>query len=178
MDEKLEISQSSKKKGGFAKLFMIGLPLFIVQLVVVYFITANLILKPAEGDPTAHEGKDTTEHVEEESADTETDHKSGPIGTSKFTVEGITVNPAFSNGKNWIQVDVGFDVATAEDLKQWEELEFALKDIIIGVISSKDLNQLSSTGYKDTLKAEITREVKKRTPLPVNQVFFGKYVIQ
>jgi len=57
--------------------------------------------------------------------------------------------------------------------------EVRIKDMIISVLSSKKLNQLSNPTFRDTLKIELTSNLKNQIPkLEINNVYFSKYIIQ
>ncbi len=54
-EEEAKKEEKEKKKKGFNfKVILIGLPLFVVQLVLVYFITATFLVKTA---PASHSDK-------------------------------------------------------------------------------------------------------------------------
>ncbi|MBI5726904.1 MAG: flagellar basal body-associated FliL family protein [Ignavibacteriales bacterium] len=182
MDEKIDSKEigESRKAGLNPKVFIIGLPLFIVQLVVIYFITANFLLSRwsslAEGDG---EGSQTEEvHGEKK---TKKKAKSGEEVEGKFffSVEDIIINPAGTNGQRLMLTSVGFSVPTEEQKKGLEEKEVLLKDIVISTLSSKTLSELNQVGYKDSLKVELTRIITERIPeLELSDIYFSKYIIQ
>mgnify|MGYP001813698489 CR=1 FL=1 len=62
-----EEKEKKEKKGFNFKVILIGLPLFVVQLVLVYFITATFLVKSA---PDSHASADST-NVEEHEEDGE-----------------------------------------------------------------------------------------------------------
>ena len=64
-----EIIKAEKKPSMFnPKVLMIGLPIFIVQLVAVYFITANVLL-PGHSKSSEPEDPKTEESSEEHSGE-------------------------------------------------------------------------------------------------------------
>ncbi|MDP4116599.1 MAG: flagellar basal body-associated FliL family protein [Bacteroidota bacterium] len=166
-EEKLEAI--SEPKAGKSKLLVIGLPLYIVQLVLVYFITANVLLgkmQPASGN-AKEEGKETAKTEKTE------------IGKFIYSIQDVTVNPALTDGKRYIQVSVGFDLGSEEQKNSFKEKEDLIKDVLNSTFSSKTLDQLTSPSFKDTLKVEISGRVKKvLSNVTINSVYFSKYIIQ
>ncbi len=167
----------SKKKSGLnMKVLIIGLPLFIVQLVAVYFITANILLNKT------HSAESAGETVEGDSTSVATDTVKKPeveLGRFIYSVEDIIVNPAQTDGKRLLLATVGFDLGSEEQKTDLKNKEVLVKDIIISTLSSKTLPQLNDSGYKDTLKTEISQKVMQHIPdLKLNNIYFSKYIIQ
>jgi len=166
------------KKGGFnPKVLIIGLPIFIVQLVVVYFVTANILLSKIQHNPSANpeeEKKDSTEHVEKKD-----ESKKGEFGKYLHNMNDIIVNPAATNGQRYLLVDIGIDFPSPEKLEDFKTKEILAKDVIISTLAAKTLTQLNSISYKDSLKSEITKKLESNIPdTKINTIYFSRYIIQ
>ncbi len=178
-----EIIQAKKKSSMFnPKIFLIGLPIFIVQLVAVYFITANILLAGEQTVTQKETG--TTEITNEKSAKDKSDIK-GNRSTENtkvgliYSVDDMIVNPAQTNGKMLLLASLGLSVENEEARKSLEEKQVIVKDAIISVLSSKNVNQLSSADYRDTLKTEILKNLAEQMPgSKVNNIYFSKFIIQ
>lgn len=181
MDEKIDSREISEgKKGGMnAKVFIIGLPIFIIQLVAVYFILGNIMLSRFK----------THNEAETAAAELKADghgkgEKKGAEGSSGpsnffFTVDDVIINPAGTNGQRLMLVSVGFGVATDEAKKKLSEKEVLVKDIVISTLSCKKLEELNQVGYKDTLKVQLSKSLNDIMPdAEINSVVFSKYIIQ
>lgn len=175
MAENEEIIETPKKKGT-SKLLIIGLPLFIIQLVVVYFITANILLSKMK----AQTGSDSTSHKSEVvSEKSEENVDPSELGKFIFSIPDIVVNPANTDGKRYFMTSVGFDLGSEEEKKEIEERQEMVKDILNTTLSSKTLEQLGNPAYKDTIKIEILKKVKKALPeMKINKIYLSKYIIQ
>ncbi len=178
-----EIIQAKTKSSMFnPKVLMIGLPIFIVQLVAVYFITANVLL--SGGHSVVQIEGDKTEETSDESAkghSGETENKSAENGSNGliFSVDDMIVNPAQTNGKMLLLASLGLSVESEESKKSLEEKQVIVKDAIISVLSSKTVTQLSSGTYRDTLKTEILKNLAVQMPgSNVNNIYFSKFIIQ
>lgn len=168
MAENEKLDTINEPKGGKSKLLVIGLPLYIVQLVLVYFITANVLLgkmQPAAGSKEESKEAPKTEKSE--------------AGKFIYSIQDVTVNPAMTDGKRYIQVSVGFDLGSEEQKNSFKEKEELIKDVLNSTFSSKTLDQLTSPTFKDSLKVEISGRVKKvLSNVTINSVYFSKYIIQ
>ncbi len=169
-----ETSGGKEKKGFNIKILLFGLPLFIIQLVAVYFITANFLLNKMHASAADEHGagkKDSTEVAKEE--------KPSEFGKFIHEIQDQIVNPVGTDGRRLVMVSLGFDVPTEENKKELEAKDVLLKDAVLSVMSSKDITQLSNMAYRDTLRTEITSRLHKTMPeVKINTIYFSKYIIQ
>lgn len=162
-----EKATPEKKKGLNLKVIFIGLPLFIIQLVLVYFITANFLVKTVPG----HGDAQHVEEPEEEESEEEGDLKI-------FTIKDLIINPAGTNGQRLLLLSVGFSVRGEEKFKKLEESEVILTDVVLSTLSVKSLSELSKVESKDSLKVELHNKIKEVMPKSnVKNVYFSKYVL-
>ncbi len=165
-----------EKKGGLnIKVLLFGIPLFIVQVIVVYFITANILLNKIQAnhaDAAANpaEAKKTAETAQKESKE---------LGKFVYMVEDLIINPASTDGKRLLMSSLGFDVSTEAENQELKAKDVLLKDAVISVMSSKDLAQLGNTAYRDTLRTEILKRLNQIMPkVKINTIYFSKYILQ
>ena len=173
LDEKIEVVQppSSSSKINI-KVFLFGLPVFILQLVFVYYITANILMNRHEYGTEAATEDSETEEVEDSANVVE-------LGKHIYSVDDIIVNPAGTDGKKLLLTSVGFDIATEEGYKELESKEILVKDMIISILSEKSLSKLRNWNYKDSLRTEIASNMQNFMPnINVNKVYFSKFIIQ
>lgn len=185
MEENQEKSlESTGKKSGFnIKVLIIGIPLFIIQLVAVYFITANFLLSKMQS--SSHQEKANTEEVAQENA-SENSHegedksnKNVEFGKYIYVVDDLIINPANTDGKRLLLSSLGFDVASKENEEELKAKDVLLKDAIISVMSSKSFTQLANMAYRDTLRTEITQRINQLMPkVKINTIYFSKYILQ
>ena len=171
MDESVK---SEAKRGINPKVFLIGLPLFIVQLVIVYFVTANILMNKSE---KPHE--ETTAAADSSGEVASVDSTKAVGGEHIYSIDDIIINPAGTDGQRLMLLSVGFDVESEEQSKLLESKTVVLKDMIISTVSSKSLAKLSQFGYKDTLKTELSGNLSGIFPaVKVLNVYFSKFIIQ
>lgn len=184
MDEAQEQSPSAsaKKSGGInLKVFIIGLPLFILQLVAVYFITANVLQSKMHSQLAKLQ--ETAKLYEKLKAEglIKTEGQGAPVSLGKFVAnfEDIIVNPANTGGQRLVVVSMGIDLKNEEGMKEVKEKEVLVKDAAISLLSAKDFNKLSNPGAKDTLKIELAKIIEQRIPkAKINTIYFSKYILQ
>lgn len=182
-----ELIKAEKKPSMFnPKVLMIGLPIFIVQLVAVYFITANILLPGQTKSSSGSDSTKTEETTENPEGSTEghgetEEGKEGEHGTGGliYSLDDMIVNPANTNGKMLLLASLGLAVESEESKKVLEEKQVIVKDAVISVLSSKSVGQLSSSTYRDTLKTEILKNLATQMPgSKVNNIYFSKFIIQ
>jgi flagellar FliL protein len=163
-----EESTEQKPKGSLnLKIFYFGVPLFIVQLVAVYFITANFLLSSQN------------EILKKEEQKTEVTAGSTELGKFVFLIDDIIVNPSDTDGKRLLLASIGLDLQSEVAKTELKEKEVIVKDVIITTLSSKTWAQLNESSYKDTLKNEISSKLQKLIPrVKINTVYLSKYITQ
>lgn len=160
------------KKGLNLKVIFIGLPLFIVQLVLVYFITATFLVKTTPNSNLNEDGE-LIEELDEET-------KEGEEGKAQqiFNIEDLIINPAGTSGQRLLLLSVGFGVNSEEPLKLLKENEVIIKDLVITTVSQKSLATLSEIELKDSLKVELANKINTAYPkAKIQNVYFSKYLI-
>lgn len=175
MEQAEERLKESGSKGFNSKILLIGLPLFIVQLIAVYFITANILLPKIQ----SHTSSVAVDSVENGQANGEDSTSHLELGKYIYVVEDLIINPAGTDGKRLLLSSIGFDLLTEQNQKELKEKEVLVKDAIISVLSSKDLTHLSDAIYRDTLRMEISQRITQLMPdVKINNVYFSKYILQ
>ena len=161
------------KKSGFnIKILLFGVPIFILQLVVVYFVTANILMKKFESRDLSSKNGAKTDSVQSSAQTTE-------LGKNIYPIEDIIVNPAYTDGKRLLLTSVGIDLSKPEMQNEVKAREVMVKDIIISTLASKNISQLDDMSYRDSLKFEIISKMKKTIPsVTVNSIYFSKYILQ
>ncbi len=175
-----------------SKILIIGLPLYIVQLVLVYFITANILLSQNNHSENKSERREEVksealnsdnnneEKKSEQSEKKEQAKSSGKsVGEFLFTLDDVICNPAESNGKVLVLTSIGFDMNNAESKKIMEEKTVILKDVVISSIARKTVSELNNVAKRDSLKAQIVQNIESKIPnVKINDLYFSKFIIQ
>ena len=108
------IEPVAQKKSSFfsQKIILVGLPIFIVQLVAVYFITANFLLNRVQGY-----AKNSTPQISQVKGENAGANKKVELGKFIYLIEDIIVNPMGTEGKKLLLASIGFDLSSEEEQK-------------------------------------------------------------
>ncbi|MCL5030702.1 MAG: flagellar basal body-associated FliL family protein [Bacteroidetes bacterium] len=182
-DEQLEEikTEDIKPKPGISavntKVLIFGIPIFIFQLIVVYFVTANILMKRLESRASTPPNNTTNTTAVPVNQPVNTQ----PVEYGKYiySIDDLIVNPADTDGKRLLLTSVGIDLGKLEMENDLKSREPMVKDVIISTLASKSIDQLDNTAYRDTLKIEISSKLKKLIPsVSINNIYFSKYIIQ
>ncbi len=161
---------AEESKSGGMKTVMIFVPIFIVQLIAVYFVTANLLLKKVESNQQTVPGGETTAATSET---TKTE-----LGKFLYSIDDIIVNPANTKGDQLLLTSIALDLPTEASRKELEEKEIVVKDMVISILASKSLRELGNIKYRDSLRMQISEGIENHLPsIKVNKVYFSKYIL-
>lgn len=166
---------TEKKKGLNVKLLLFGIPIFIVQVIVIYFITANILLNKLQANHSPAVSTHVETHKEAEPVKT----NSQELGKFVYMIEEIVINPAKTDGKRYLLSSLGFDVSTEQEHQELKAKEVLLKDAVVSIMSSKEMSQLGNIAYRDTLRREIVKRISTMMPkVKINTIYFSKYILQ
>ncbi len=168
---------AEESKSSMSKILMIGLPIFIVQLVVVYFITANILLDRFKEEFRAEAVLGDLALLDSIKTD---DNKPVSKEYGKFihNIDDIIVNPANTAGEQLLLASMAFDLNSEANMQEMVAKDVMVKDLVISVLSSKQIHDLSRNEFKDSLRVEIKERVEGYLPdVEINRIYFSKYII-
>lgn len=178
--------QVKSSKGGFnMKVIIIGIPLFVIQLVGVYFIVAYLMqqkLGHLETN-TSHTPDSANVVLEEgeqaEGAEGGTGLAGGDslVSANIYKIEDMLLNPAGTNGQVIMMISMGLGVKSAENVTYLEEKEVVVRDLIMTSLSQKTLDELRIEN-RDSLKTELAEKIHKTFPkVKIQNIYFSKFIL-
>lgn len=162
-----EAPVKAKAKKGKSKLLIIGIPVVLIQILVAYFLVNWLFL-------SSMPEKETKANTEIRPK------KKKPFGVP-FEIQDITINiPTEERRSRYFVTDVGFECENEATAGEMSSREFQIKDIIIGTIMSKKLEQLLSNEFiEETLKVELRDNVNDvLVKGSVESVYLSERIIQ
>ena len=156
-----------KKGSSLKKIFMIGGPILLVQIVVVYFLISKFFA-PAVAQNLPAKGT----AVEEK--------KSGEEQTPQIVViKDVIVNPAGTNGSHLLVTTVGLEVPTIEGKTELEQKEVQTRDILVTILTGKRMDELTTPEQKEILREEIHLRINKILKAgPLSKVYISKFILQ
>lgn len=142
-----ETPAKAKAKKGNPMLLIVGIPVVLISIVAAYILVVGVFL------PLMSE-KEVTSDTEIKKVEK---REFGEI----FTIEDLTINiPTEEKRNRYLVTDIGFECEDKKTAEEMAKREFQIKDIVIGTIMSKRLEQLLNNKFiDDTLKTELRDKV-------------------
>jgi flagellar FliL protein len=182
-----EAPAAEKKSGGFMKM-LIAFAVIQVILAVGAFFAVKMVLLPKlqAAQPTAAEAKKAEAKVVEKPKEI-------------VLIENLIVNPAGTNGTRYLSTSIGLEVekeaaeggAKGEGESKGEgdgksaengrmkAMTPVIRDILIAILSSRTLEELSSVEGKEIVRKEILEKVQLALgDIKLSKVYFVDYVLQ
>lgn len=157
------------------KLILFGIPLFIAQLVIIYFVMVKFIIPANSSGNDASKSADAQEHAK----NSEADATGQGAPQSLFVVKDLIVNPAGTNGTRFLLTTIGFEVTSIEGQKELERKEVQVRDILNTILTSKGLDELINVGQREELRSEIAQKIGELLRSgSLTNVYFSKFIIQ
>ncbi len=143
-----------------------GKPILLILLVIINMavvagvgVMLHLGSKKKEGAATIDnviEGVPQDDHAQAEKAKVEEE-----ITGKTVPMETLLVNLAGSRGQSLAKIDMEFEVDSEAVIKEIEKRKPQIRDVLITLVSSKSLNEVSSVEGKDNLRDEIRDTVNR-----------------
>ncbi|MCD6460361.1 flagellar basal body-associated FliL family protein [bacterium] len=160
-NEEKEQSQQEqvKKKKSPLKFIIIGLAIMIIIPVIGFFVVSKFVIKD--------------ENVEK--AKKEEAMKVGEI----FPLDIIVVNIAGTGGTRYLRAGISFEVIDSAVLSELNQRIPQIKDLIIMILSVKELEDLLDFSGKNQIRKEILEKVNALLRSgKIKSVYFTEFVIQ
>jgi flagellar FliL protein len=147
------------------KILTIGVPIILVQVVLLYFLFAKFIAPGMSSQTNAKEES----HGE----------ASVPEQTQVMVIKDIIVNPAGTNGTRFLLTTVGLEIPSPELKLELEGKEVQTRDILNTILTSKGLEELTTPQFKELLRKEILEKLNSTlTKGKIKNIYFSKFIIQ
>ncbi|MBX2989621.1 MAG: flagellar basal body-associated FliL family protein [Bacteroidetes bacterium] len=164
----------SKKDGLGKRILIFGIPVFLVQFVVVYFLVAKFVVPVAAQNQT-EPAVEQSGHEQEAAKTDKKESKEQHI----YAVKDLIINPAATNGQRYLLTTIAFDLSSNDALKSLEKKEMAVRDALNSILTSKTMDQLIDVSKRESLREEIAGKVANLVDHGTLQsVYFSKYIIQ
>lgn len=110
----------------------------------------------------------------------EADDKDAQIQYGQFMeLEGLIINPAGTDGKRYLMVNIGLEGPDESILTEVKEREIVVRDTILKVLGRRSVGELADLGQRSMLKSEIVNAVNAVTRKgKIERMYFTQYVLQ
>lgn len=192
-DKEKEKDEEQSEEGGGKKKSGLLLIIIIVVLVLILLIggaVAFLMMSSHEGE--AEQGAKTEKaadaHGEAQAAEGDAAHgdEEGGHGGGDMTAVGLmypldtfTVNLLSESGRRYLKAEINLEIEGEELSPELDQKKPIFRDIIIRILSSKSLEEISTVKGKEKLKEQIVSEINTRLKDgKVKNVYFTDFVVQ
>ncbi len=166
-EEKNENTQESGNKLILIIIVILLLLLLIIGGAVAYFLLTSDDTAQENPPPPQEEKK-----VEKKSTEA---LEIGPI----YPLDPFTVNLKSSGATRYLKCTINLEIDAPETQPELDKLKPAIRDIIIRILSSKTVPEISTAKGKDKLKEEIRKNVNNILSTgEIRNVYFTAFVIQ
>lgn len=183
-----QVQQSQNEtshKGSKRTIFFVAIPIVLLQIIIAYLLVLDLNSKSNAGQTESNVKKESTQKEQIQERKVADDYK---ITESEYTishpeflfvVKDLIVNPAGTGGLRYLLTSVGIEVTNEKAFAEIQSKEVIVNDILINVLSSKTLEELSDVTKRKDLRREIAKKIDEiLTQGRVQNVYFSKFIIQ
>ncbi|MGM0622621.1 MAG: flagellar basal body-associated protein FliL [Campylobacterota bacterium] len=171
-DEEKKEGQEEEKKGS-SKLVLIIIGVLLVLILVIGGVVAMLLLSDdgSQQSPQAQSAQNSG-NTQSVSAD---DLRVGPM----FPLETFTVNLLSDSGRRYLKTELNLEMSTPNLQAELNSKMPIIRDTVIGVLSSKTVEEISTRRGKERLKEEIIEQVNTRLQDGyIKRLYFMMFIVQ
>ena len=96
-----------------------------------------------------------------------------------YPLDGFTVNLLSESGRRYLKVEMNLEIEGEELSAELDTKKPVLRDIIIRILSSKSLEEISTIKGKEKLKEQIVNELNMHLKDgKVKNIYFTDFVVQ
>mgnify|MGYP001055602659 CR=1 FL=1 len=169
-----EEETEATENGGEKKSSNLVLIIIIVVLVLVLLVVGVVVAMLVGGDeaPSNNSSNPSAKEKRIQSMDS---IEVGPM----FPLDTFTVNLLSDSGRRYLKVQMNLELDDEQLAAELESKTAVVRDIVIRMLSSKTLEEISTAKGKDKLKEQITDQLSLRLrDGNIRNVYFTEFVVQ
>jgi flagellar FliL protein len=150
----------------------IGVGILVIGVVLAIFVLKPMMAGGGEEaaadektEAKANEGDKKSEHGEAKKPEKKAEKaKSGHGEASEslvYSIKDIVVNPAGTAGSRFLSVSFGFELGSKELMTEFEAREPIVRDVLITILSSKTLAELTDAKQKEIMRVQIRKRLSQ-----------------
>jgi flagellar FliL protein len=175
---KEEKSEEKDGSGGGNKVILIIIVILLLLLLVIGGAVAYFLLAGDEENPEDAQQKQDGKKIEKKEEKPKKDIESLEIGPI-YPLAPFTVNLKSSGATRYLKCTLNLEIDTPETQPELDKMKPLLRDIVIRILSSKTVPEISTAKGKEKLKEEITKNLNNRLATgEIRNVYFTAFVIQ
>lgn len=193
-DKEHENEETAPEAGGKKKsnLLLIIIIVVLVLILVIGGVVAALMMGNHDAEAEAghgaktevaaegHDGEAATAdgHGDEQAAEGSHGGESTEVGLM-YPLDVFTVNLLSESGRRYLKVEMNLEIEGEELSPELDQKKPVFRDIIIRILSSKSLEEISTIKGKEKLKEQIVSDLNTRLKDgKVKNVYFTDFVVQ
>ncbi|MBD3798357.1 flagellar basal body-associated protein FliL [Sulfuricurvum sp.] len=176
-DEETTTEGGEKKKSNLLLIVIIGVLvlILIIGAVIAFLLIGNEEPAASSVAPAQQEASATSEDGENS---VQRDSSLTEVGLM-YPLDGFTVNLLSESGKRYLKVEMNLEIEGEELSPELDQKKPVFRDIIIRILSSKSLEEISTIKGKEKLKEQIVGDLNTRLKDgKVKNVYFTDFVVQ
>ncbi len=175
LQEPVEPKDQPKKGFMSGKLKKVAFPLIVV---ILSYVVVTKVISPkllAEKKELEKKKKLELKGEEEKPKDKSPDKMIGQV----YTISDIIVNPAGSNGERFVKTSIALEIEGAKLTEELTKRDVQLRDILIGIFTSKTIGELTNPARREDLRREVKEKINSLLVSgKIKNVYFTDLVIQ
>jgi flagellar FliL protein len=184
-------AKPAKKKPSKLILFGgIGIGILVIGVVLAIFVLKPMmagggeeVAEEPKAEAKAEHGEKKSEQGEEKKPEKKAEKaKSGHGEASEslvYSIKDIVVNPAGTAGSRFLSVSFGFELGSASLMSEFESREPIVRDVLITILSSKTLAELTDAKQKEVMRVQIKKRLSQVLDTEeLSGVYFTDFVLQ
>lgn len=184
-------AKPAKKKPSKLILFGgIGVGILVIGVVLAIFVLKPMmagggeeVAEEPKAEAKAEHGEKKAEHGEakkpEKKAEKAKSEKGEASESLVYSIKDIVVNPAGTAGSRFLSVSFGFELGSAELMTEFESREPIVRDVLITILSSKTLAELTDAKQKEVMRVQIKKRLSQVLDTEeLSGVYFTDFVLQ
>jgi flagellar FliL protein len=157
-----ENEEKTESEGGNGnKLILIIIVVLLLLLLVVGGLVAYFLLSSDDETKNNPNNPDQKQPVEEKPVKKESANlEIGPI----YPLDPFTVNLKSVNGSRYLKCTINLEIDSPDTQPELDKIKPAIRDVIIRILSSKTVPEISTSKGKEKLKEELKKNINAILP--------------
>ncbi len=180
MAEEEQTEEQEETSGGEKKSSNLMLIIVIVVLVLVILVGAVVAILMMGGDD--EQGQQQAPQANERPVSQQRgSNREAPLVEigPMFPLDTFTVNLLSESGRRYLKVEMNLELSGEELGMELDSKTAVIRDIVIRLLSSKSLEEISTAKGKEKLKEQIVDQLNMRLrDGRINNVYFTEFVVQ
>ena len=177
-EEQTQEEQAPKEKKS-GSLMLIIIIVVLILLIIVGALVAFLLLGDDESQPQAQPQQQVQQNMQRSGTNGANNMQVSTEVGPMYPLDTFTVNLLSESGRRYLKVEMNLELSGEELAAELDTKTAVIRDVIIRLLSSKSLEEISTAKGKDKLKSQIVDQLNMRMrDGHIKNVYFTDFVVQ